>query len=113
VAGALSVQRDLTNARLPLLGARFRLAAPADATPYRDLLGLMPEFAAADNRIVLPRQLLDLPLPGANPQVAQHCEEQCRILLARRRERGGFAGRVRARLAARAGRARDGYGAAG
>ncbi|MDH4608634.1 AraC family transcriptional regulator [Pseudomonas sp. BN102] len=107
VAGALSVQRDLTNAKLPLLGARFRIAAPADTAPYRDLLGLTPEFAAADNRVIIPRRLLDLPLPGANPQVAQHCEEQCRILLARRRERGGFAGRVRDLLLARTGQATD------
>ncbi|MBT8765267.1 helix-turn-helix domain-containing protein [Pseudomonas sp. DB1] len=107
VAGALSVQRDLTNAKLPLLGARFRIPAPTDLAPYRDLLGLTPEFHAADNRIIIPRRLLDLPLPGANPQVALHCEEQCRILLARRRERGGLSGRVRDRLLARPGQGAD------
>ncbi|WP_375738498.1 AraC family transcriptional regulator [Pseudomonas boanensis] len=100
VAGALSVQRDLTNAKLPLLGARFRIPAPTDLAPYRDLLGLTPQFNAEDNRIIISRRLLDLPLPGANPQVALHCEEQCRVLLARRRERGGLSGRVRDRLLA-------------
>lgn len=40
----------------------------------------------------------DLPLPGANPEVARACEEQCRALLARRQVRGGLAGRIRDRL---------------
>ena len=52
----------------------------------------MPGFDARENRIVFARALLDLPLPGANPQVAQQCEAQCKALLARRRVRAGSPG---------------------
>ncbi|MDW3713854.1 MULTISPECIES: AraC family transcriptional regulator [Pseudomonas] len=98
ISGALSVQRDLNNADLPLQRVSLALPAPADATPYRELLGVTPGFGAQDNRIVFARALLDLPLPGANPQVAQQCEAQCKALLARRRVRVGLAGRIRDRL---------------
>lgn len=61
-------------------------------------LGLCPAFGQADNRVVFERHFLDLPLPGANLEVARACEEQCRALLARRQVRGGLAGRIRDRL---------------
>ncbi|MFC5698630.1 AraC family transcriptional regulator [Pseudomonas sp. GCM10022186] len=107
VAGALSVHRDLLNTEMPVRQARFRIAEPADVTPWRELLGVTPDFGASDNRIAFARALLDMPLPGANPQVALHCEEQCRTILARRRERVGFAGRVRDLLLARPGQLPD------
>lgn len=71
---------------------------PADPAPYVRELGLCPAFGQADNRVVFERRFLDLPLPGANPEVARACEEQCRALLARRQVRGGLAGRIRDRL---------------
>ncbi|WP_162945996.1 helix-turn-helix transcriptional regulator, partial [Pseudomonas aeruginosa] len=76
----------------------FRRPPPADPAPYVRELGLCPAFGQADNRVVFERRFLDLPLPGANPEVARACEEQCRALLARRQVRGGLAGRIRDRL---------------
>ncbi|WP_342244493.1 AraC family transcriptional regulator [Pseudomonas sp. OTU5201] len=107
VSGALSVYHDLVNAPLAVRRASFRIPEPADATPWRELLGVTPQFGASRNCIVFPRTLLDLPLPGANPQVAQHCEAQCKIILARRRARTGFAGRIRDLLLARPGQLPD------
>ncbi|PXB97037.1 AraC family transcriptional regulator, partial [Pseudomonas aeruginosa] len=91
--GVLRIQRDLTGQRLPILRAGFRRPPPADPAPYVRELGLCPAFGQADNRVVFERRFLDLPLPGANPEVARACEEQCRALLARRQVRGGLAGR--------------------
>ncbi|WP_256657366.1 AraC family transcriptional regulator [Pseudomonas sp. 2FE] len=102
-AGMMSIQRDLTNIRLPLKRASFRIPAPSDLTPYQELFGLTPSFDATDNRIVFARDLLDRPLPGANPQVALHCEQQCNALLAKRRVRAGLSGRIRNRLLAQPG----------
>ncbi|PXB74608.1 AraC family transcriptional regulator, partial [Pseudomonas aeruginosa] len=96
--GVLRIQRDLTGQRLPILRAGFRRPPPADPAPYVRELGLCPAFGQADNRVVFERRFLDLPLPGANPEVARACEEQCRALLARRQVRGGLAGRIRDRL---------------
>ncbi|WP_044875294.1 AraC family transcriptional regulator [Pseudomonas sp. LFM046] len=107
VSGALSVHRDLVNAELPVREARFRIAEPADIEPWRELLGVAPRFGASDNCVVFARALLDLPLPGANSLVAQHCEEQCKAILARRRKRAGFAGRIRDLLLARPGQLPD------
>ncbi|MCO6059275.1 AraC family transcriptional regulator [Pseudomonas sp. MOB-449] len=107
VAGALSVHRDLVNCELPVHRADFRIPEPADVTPWHELLGVTPHFGASTNCIVFSRSLLDLPLPGANPQVAQHCEEQCKAILARRRQRAGFAGRIRDLLLARPGQLPD------
>ncbi|MBD2836522.1 AraC family transcriptional regulator [Pseudomonas sp. JM0905a] len=107
VSGAFSVHRDLANAEMPVLRARFRIPPPDNIEPWRELLGVTPLFGADDNCIVFSRSLLDLPLPGANPQVVRHCEEQCRIILARRRERAGLAGRVRDLLLARPGQLPD------
>ncbi|MEM8120354.1 AraC family transcriptional regulator ligand-binding domain-containing protein, partial [Morganella morganii] len=96
--GVLRIQRDLTGQCLPILRAGFRRPPPADPAPYVRELGLCPAFGQADNRVVFERRFLDLPLPGANPEVARACGEQCRALLARRQVRGGLAGRIRDRL---------------
>ncbi len=105
--GVLRIQRDLTGQRLPILRAGFRRPPPADPTPYVRELGLCPAFGQTDNRAVFERHFLDLPLPGANPEVARACEEQCRALLARRQVRGGLAGRIRDRLLRTPGRLPD------
>ncbi|MEK1941498.1 MAG: helix-turn-helix domain-containing protein, partial [Pseudomonas sp.] len=83
------------------------LPAPADSHLYRELLGLEPIFNAEENRLVFASALLDRPLPGANPQVMQHCEQQCQALLAKRRVRAGLSGRIRDRLLAHPGRLPD------
>ncbi|WP_090262059.1 AraC family transcriptional regulator [Pseudomonas panipatensis] len=105
--GVLRIQRDLTNQRPPIRHASFRRPAPADTSLYRTELGVLPLFGQAENRIVFDRRLLEQPLPGANTQVAGHCEEQCKALLARRQARAGLAGRIRDRLLRTPGRLPD------
>lgn len=107
LGGAMRIQQDLINRPLPLRHVELRGPAPADCSVYEQTLGIRPVFGAPENRIVIPSQVLDLPLPGANPGVARHCEEQCRALLARRQERSGIAGRLRDRLLSTPGRLPD------
>lgn len=107
LGGALRIQQDLSNHPLPIRHAELRGPAPADCSLYEQALGIRPQFGATENRIVIASDFFDLPLPGANPGVAQHCEAQCRALLARRQERDGLAGRLRDRLLSTPGRLPD------
>jgi AraC-like DNA-binding protein len=106
-AGMLGVQRDLLGQHLPLSRVDLCLPRPPDCSWYIDSYGIEPRFAQTDNRFVLNQQLLDQPLPGANQQVAQHCEEQCHALLSKCRERSGLAGQIRTRLLSTPGRLPD------
>lgn len=105
--GVLRIQRDLTNQPPPIRQACFRRETPADVQPYIDELGVRPLFGQAENRIVFDSRILELPLPGANPEVALRCEEQCRALLARRQVRTGLSGQIRDRLLGTPGRLPD------
>ncbi|MGY4535062.1 AraC-like DNA-binding protein [Pseudomonas sp. TE3786] len=107
LAGVLNIQRDLTAVPMPLKAVSLALPEPADLSLYIEMLGVRPQFNATENRLVFDRALLDRPLPGANPQVMQHCEQQCQALLAKRRVRGGLSGLIRDRLLARPGRLPD------
>lgn len=80
------------------LEAQFRFPQPSYARRLEKLCGVKPVYGARRNAILLAARDLDAPLPQADPQMARMCEEQCRQLLARRRMRSGYAGRVRNRL---------------
>lgn len=77
---------------------RFRFPRPDHAAQFAEICGLMPEFDAKENAILLDRAILDTPLPQANPATARMCLDQCQQLLARRQHRDGTAGRVREQL---------------
>ncbi|MHA6493608.1 AraC family transcriptional regulator [Pseudomonas borbori] len=103
----LVIQRELIGAAVPLRQVQLQMAAPADSTPFIERFGVLPEFACARNRLSFDRDLLDRPLPRANPNSAQLCELQCQTLLAKRRVRSGLAGQIRDRLLSRPGRLAD------
>ncbi len=98
VAAIVTFNRELLSTRQTANAIRFAFAKPDDLDPYRSALGLTPQFDAGCNALTIASALLDRPLPQANPQVRALCEMQCRSLLARRRTRAGFAGRVRDQL---------------
>ncbi|WP_394233429.1 AraC family transcriptional regulator [Pseudomonas anguilliseptica] len=101
------IQRELTGAKVPLSRVQLSMPTPADPARFIEQFGLLPEFASASNRISFPRQLLDQPLPRANPHSAQLCEQQCQALLAKRQVRSGLAGQIRDRLLSTPGRLPD------
>lgn len=98
VGALVRIQRDLCP-HLPLLrGIAFAFPAPADEARYAALLGLRPQFGAPRSVIRLCNDGLMQPLPQANAIARQAAEEQCRVLLERRRMRSGLALRIRERL---------------
>lgn len=74
---------------------RFALPAPPDPAPYARLFGVAPEFEADEHAVLLPRAMLEAPLPQANPLMARLSEAQCRQLLTERRALAGIAAQVR------------------
>lgn len=97
MASIVNLGRQVTFSAAPLGRAHFAHAAPASLGPYRGFVPL-PVFDADSNFIQLNRDALDLPLPQADPYTAAATQEECRQVLAQRRARSGFAGRVRDRL---------------
>lgn len=99
VAGAAFALAHEVLGRAPeLRRLSFSFPRPPHAERYRQLVGVEPEFGASANLIAVDASLLDQPLPQANALTQRLCEEQCRMLLNRRRQRGGVAGQVRDRL---------------
>ncbi|SDP84391.1 AraC family transcriptional regulator [Ectopseudomonas guguanensis] len=92
--GALVVVRELLGSALPLLALELRQPAPADVSPFA-AFGQVPRFGAPGNRMGFAADLLDNPLPRANPHLVSACEQQCQALLARHQWHQGLAGRVR------------------
>ncbi len=98
LAALVTIQRELfIGSPLP---RRIELALPAPDSlePYSRLLGLTPQFGAAEHRVIFDAQALEQPLPQASPLAAQLAEAQCRQLLSQRRARSGLAAQVREAL---------------
>jgi AraC-like DNA-binding protein len=61
-------------------------------------LNLVITTGAPRTAITLPAEVLDEPMPAADPDTAAMCIQQCEQLLERRTHRGGLSADVRARL---------------
>ncbi|MBP2454308.1 AraC family transcriptional regulator [Mycolicibacterium lutetiense] len=96
-ASIANLGHQVTSNPAALGRAHFTHPAPASLAPYR-ALGPTPVFDAESNFIEIQRDILDLPIPQADPYAAAATQEQCRQLLTQRRARSGYAGRVRDRL---------------
>jgi len=94
-AAIMVASEEIWPAGVPVRAAQFRFPRPAYAEQFRRFTGVMPEFDAPLNRIVLDAAFLDKPLPQADPVVARMCEEQCRQLLIKRQVRSGISATVR------------------
>ena len=100
MAAIMTLNRELLAAPvLPrAVQLRFPAPAPADAERLAAAFGRAPDFDAARSALDFDLALFARPLPQANELMRQAGEDQCRALLARRRGRTGYAGRVRDRL---------------
>lgn len=105
-ASVINLGRQVTSNPVPLGRVHFAHSAPESLEVYRAFEPL-PVFDADANFIELHRDLLDLPIPQADLYAAAATQEQCRQLLAQRRARSGYAGKVRDRLAAQPGQMPD------
>lgn len=80
--------------RLQLVG----LTLPADAVELNNVTITVEQ--GDRNALMFPANLIDQPMPAADPQTAAICIRQCEQLLDRRRRRGGVAAEVRMRIIA-------------
>ena len=104
------LERDLTAVLrvMPLVFGRptphisMRLQSKHVALPRElltmDGISLIVETDADRNAISFARDLLDQPMPAADPATAALCIRQCEDLLNRRRQRRGMSARIRMRL---------------
>ncbi len=82
---------------------KIELALPSQSLPQQTLslleyMGITVHFACEQNRVVFDKSVLDKPLPKANAQTAQLCEQQCCQLLQQQNSLKGLAQEVRDRL---------------
>lgn len=105
-ASIANLGRQVTSNSAPLGRVHFAFPAPDSLEPYR-AFDPMPIFDADANLIEVPREILDLPIPQADPYAAAATQQQCRQLLDQRRARSGYAGQVRDRLLQRPGHLPD------
>lgn len=103
LAAVATVQRDLLPAMLPVEDFTVALPEPAYADRFTEIFDHRPRFDAPITSVAVSASLLDLPLPQANPHTAAMCERQCAVIMQRRRERLGLAGRIREILVRRRG----------
>jgi AraC-like DNA-binding protein len=97
-AALIQVQRDLYPAHSVISSVLFPFPQPADASPYEAALGLRPIFGQPPCAIKFDRSALLRPLPLANEGARSAAEEQCRLLLDRRKCRSGLSLKIRDRL---------------
>lgn len=98
VGGAYALSHEMLGRGFPVRRMQFRFPRPAHAARYEALVGVMPQFGADSNRLVVDSALLDQPLPQAHAMTQRLCEDQCRLLLQQRRARSGLAEAVRDQL---------------
>lgn len=89
------IEKELFTDRAPTMRARFTFPAPADTERYTQTFGILPQFDADENVVLLPKELIDRPLPQANEHTAALAQAQCRDLLEQRHARTGVSGQVR------------------
>ena len=103
------VERDLAGLAVAFRGAQIDLRLVGiettlgveSAAALADAWGLAPAAVVANrptNRLVIPRERLDVRLPQADENTARLFEQQCHDVLAARVARVGVAGQVRSRL---------------
>ncbi|WP_152224735.1 AraC family transcriptional regulator [Pseudomonas sp. SCB32] len=80
IAGCLQLSRELLQRSLHPLAIELKGARPADVTPFRELFGLIPRFAASRNAMLFARQDLLAPLPQAHISARDSGEQLCEQL---------------------------------
>ncbi|WP_083208608.1 AraC family transcriptional regulator [Mycobacterium malmoense] len=100
LAAIARVMAELLGRAVPFTAIEFAGPAPASGDALaRKAFGVTPRYGSPANVARWPAALLDDPLPQASEMTVAMCEQQCRALLERRRQRTGVAQRVRERLA--------------
>lgn len=103
-AAAATSLRQLGLPDLASLRAELAYPAPAYAGLYRRMICEDVRFDARENRLVIDRNALDLPLQFANPVLLKLYRQQCEETLAASRRSEGYGAELRRWLLERPGR---------
>ncbi|MFI6866405.1 AraC family transcriptional regulator [Nocardia sp. NPDC050406] len=98
IAELITVDREVFGAPVSPSMVELSCPAPAYADMFTELIGVEPVYDAPVTRITMTDEILNLPMPQANPHAAAVAEQQAVDIMQRRRERQGTAARVRAAL---------------
>lgn len=99
LAAIARVMAELLGRPIPFTSIEFAGEAPSSGdAAAREAFGVVPGYGAEVNVARWPAALLDSRLPQASELSAAMCEQQCHVLLERRRQRTGVARLVRERL---------------
>ncbi len=103
-AAAVTIQQDMSIARVPVL----RIEVAAAAHPVYEMYGAMLDvdslvFGAERTVTVWRGGTLDMEMPQANPAMAEYYRQQCEEIMQRRRGRTGISAQVRTMLLRRGG----------
>lgn len=96
-AALITVQRDLVQDNFCQYMA-FTFQPKAEVQPYIDLFGILPEFGADKNFVLLDPHKVDQKLQMANDLILHTAEEQCRQILDRRQTQKKFINLVQQQL---------------
>jgi len=96
-AALITVQRDLVQDNFCQYLA-FSFQPQHDVQPYIDLFGILPEFGAGRNFVLLDAHKVDQKLQMANDLVLHTAEEQCRQILDKRQSQKKFTALVQQQL---------------
>ncbi|MBV60359.1 MAG: AraC family transcriptional regulator [Nevskiales bacterium] len=97
-AAMVNALTEVMPAARPFQRIDLALASPQDTTAYEALCGQRPHFGQPRHRITFMDGFLDQALPRGDALIARACEDHCRRLLDRQRQRNGLAAQVRDRL---------------
>ncbi|MEN8320022.1 AraC family transcriptional regulator [Acinetobacter junii] len=94
----LSLQREILPMQLPIISLDIAFPPAVYADKLNELTGYVIKFDQPRTCIVIESQLLDLPLPQADPYILARYEAECQQLLARRDTMSSYARQIRDHL---------------
>jgi AraC-like DNA-binding protein len=98
VSSMVAIARALSAGDIDLLSVSFRHSEPADLQHYEAFFHCSLYFSCAANEIVLRRERLDIPLPGAYPKYHQRLHHTAQQQLYRLQRAQGISGQVQTLL---------------
>ncbi|UJR79159.1 AraC family transcriptional regulator [Sandaracinus amylolyticus] len=81
MSSGLTMLRTLTGRDFPVLDVWFQHPAPPDVSALVAHFGRTPRFGAPASRLVLPGEILDVPIVNANPRLYGYLEHHAHSLL--------------------------------
>jgi len=95
ISAIINIHRELFSPIMPISEVHLRWDKVLPNSFYEQVLGLIPKFNQGKNGVTFKRELLDMPLPGANEASRKILIAQCQELLQDRLKDNSAALKVR------------------